>query len=146
MADQPPDFDNFGYEDAWAVGSAVITRGRQERLPIAVGIWFGEQRVFHAALPGTSADNDAWIEKKARVVQRFRRSSLDVFEHYQVASNPAFYEGFGLSRAAYAAGEGAVPIMVHGSLVGVLSVSGLEAGGDHDLAVWGLMRIRRSAR
>jgi uncharacterized protein (UPF0303 family) len=35
-------------------------------------------------------------------------------------------------------GEGAVPIRVHGSLVGVLAISGLESGGDHDLAVSGL--------
>lgn len=144
MAEQPPDFDHFGYEEAWAVGSALVARGRQERLPVTVGIWLGEQRVFHAALPGTSADNDAWIQKKARVVQRFRRSSLDVFEHYHVASSPAFFEIFGLPRDEYAPGEGAVPITVRGSLVGVLAISGLETGGDHDLAVWGLTALRRA--
>jgi len=31
-----------------------------------------------------------------------------------------------------------VPIRVRGALVGVLAISGLESGGDHDLAVSGL--------
>lgn len=130
-----PELDRFGYDEAWELGSALVARCRAEQLPVTIAIWLGQQRVFHAALPGTSADNDAWVEKKARVVQRFNRSSLEVFAHYQVASNPAFHDIFGLSRAEYAPGEGAVPLRVAGCLVGVLAVSGLEAGGDHDLAV-----------
>jgi uncharacterized protein (UPF0303 family) len=134
MASQVPDLDRFGYDDAWRMGSALVARGQAENLPVTISIWLGEQLVFHAALPGTSADNDAWVAKKARVVRRFGRSSLDVYEHY-VANMPDFFEVFGLSRAEYAPGEGAVPIRVNGSMVGVLAVSGLEQGGDHDLAV-----------
>jgi uncharacterized protein (UPF0303 family) len=137
--EQPPDFEHFSYEDAWAVGSALVARAQAEKLPVTISIWFGQQRIFHAALPGTSADNDAWVEKKARVVNRFRRSSLEVYEHY-VRGNPHFFEAFGLSRSEYAPGEGAVPIWVRGSLIGVLAISGLETGGDHDLAVTGLRR------
>lgn len=136
-----PDFDRFSHADAWSVGSALVQRGNAENLTITVAIWLGDQRVFHAALPGTSADNDAWVEKKARVVRRFNRSSLAVFEHYDVGAFSAFHEAFGLSRAEYAPGEGAVPIRVRGSLVGVLAVSGLEGGGDHDLALWGLRTL-----
>jgi uncharacterized protein (UPF0303 family) len=134
MASQVPDLERFGYDEAWQVGSALVTRCRAEQLPVTISIWLGEQRVFHAALPGTSADNDAWVEKKARVVRRFGKSSLDVYEHYLVHM-PDFFEVFGLSRHEYAPGEGAVAIRVNGALVGVLAVSGLEQGGDHDLAV-----------
>jgi uncharacterized protein (UPF0303 family) len=142
MATPPPHFDRFGFDEAWQVGTALVGRARHDQLPVTIGIWLGEQRVFHAALPGTSADNDAWIHKKARVVHRFRRSSLEVFEHYDIANNPHFFEIFGLSRAEYAPGEGAVPILVNGVLAGVLSISGLEQGGDHDLAVWGLQTLQ----
>ena len=83
MAAQAPDFHHFDHDDAWRVGSALVARSRSENLPVTITIWLGEQRVFHAALPGTSADNDAWAEKKARVVRRFDRSSLEVFEHYR---------------------------------------------------------------
>jgi uncharacterized protein (UPF0303 family) len=140
MAEPVPDLDRFTHDDAWEVGSALVARCRAEQLPVTIAIWLGQQRVFHAALPGTSADNDAWVEKKARVVNRFGRSSLEVFEHYDVGSNPNFHDSFGLSRAEYAPGEGAVPIRVRGSLVGVLAISGLEAGGDHELAVSALRR------
>ena len=50
---------------------------------VTISIWLGQQRVFHAALPGTSADNDSWVEKKANVVRRFGRSSLDVFDQHR---------------------------------------------------------------
>ena len=134
MTEHPPDFDRFDHDDAWRIGSALVARCRPDNLPVTISIWLGQQKVFHAALPGTSADNDDWVEKKARVVRRFARSSLEVYDHY-VADNPDFFEIFGLSRAEYAPGEGAVPIRVRGALVGVIAVSGLESGGDHDLAV-----------
>lgn len=141
MATPVPELDRFTHDEAWQVGATLVERCRAEQLPVTIAIWLGQQRVFHAALPGTSADNDAWVEKKARVVHRFGRSSLEVFEHYDVGANPRFHEIFGLSWAEYAPGEGAIPIKVRGSLVGVLAVSGLEAGGDHDLAVSALQTL-----
>jgi uncharacterized protein (UPF0303 family) len=137
MTEELPDFDRFDHDDAWRIGSALVARCRAEGLPVVISIHIGEQRVFHAALPGTSADNDDWVDRKARVVRRFDRSSLEVYHHY-VEALPEFFEVFGLSRADYAPGEGAVPIRIRGTQVGVLSVSGLESGGDHDIAISGL--------
>ncbi|GAA4735469.1 heme-degrading domain-containing protein [Amnibacterium soli] len=139
MSDEDlPDFDRFDIDDAWRVGSALVEHCRAERLPVVVSITLGEQRVFHVALPGATADNDAWAERKANVVRRFDRSSKAVAEHYRVDSWPEFYETFALARTRFAVGEGAVPLRVHGAQVGVLAISGLETGGDHDLAVLGL--------
>lgn len=136
--DDLPDFDRFGHDDAWRIGSALVERCRAEGLPVVISITLGEQRVFHVALKGATADNDSWVDRKARVVRRFDRSSLALAEHYGVEQNPGFYEAFGISRADYAPGEGAIPIRVHGTQVGVLAISGLESGGDHALAVEGL--------
>lgn len=139
MSDEDlPDFERFDLDDAWRVGSGLVEHCRAEHLPVVVSITLGEQRVFHVALPGATADNDAWAERKARVVRRFDRSSAAVAAHYRVDSSPGFYEAFALSRTLFAVGEGAVPIRVHGAQVGVLAISGLETGGDHDLAVLGL--------
>ncbi|RIX30757.1 heme-binding protein [Amnibacterium setariae] len=139
MSDEDlPDFDRFDHDDAWRVGSALVEHCRAERLPVVIDITLGEQRVFHAALPGATADNDVWAERKAAVVRRFDRSSAAVAEHYGVDDRPEFYEVFALPRARFAVGEGAVPIRVRGAQVGVLAISGLETGGDHDLAVLGL--------
>jgi uncharacterized protein (UPF0303 family) len=134
MTEQVPGFDRFDIEDAWRLGSALVERARAERLTVTISITLGEQRVFHVALPGTSADNDDWVDRKARVVRRFGRSSLEVYDRY-VRDNPEFFTMFGLSRAEFAPGEGAVPIRAGGGLVGVLAISGLETGGDHELAL-----------
>ena len=89
-------------------------------------ILLGEQRVFHAALPGTSVDNDSWAERKARVVAHFGMSSLEVFERH-VKDNPEFFRLFALSADDYAPFGGAIPIKVRGTMVGILAVSGLES-------------------
>ena len=94
---------------------------------MTISIQLGEQRVFHAALPGTSADNDSWVDRKSRVVRRFACSSLEVHERYAKDDPDGFFSAFALSPSQYAPAGGAVPIRVRGTLVGVLAVSGLES-------------------
>lgn len=145
MTEALPDFDHFNHDDAWRMGSALVERCRADRLTVVISIRIGEQRVFHVALPGTSADNDHWVDRKVRVVQRFDRSTLDVYHrYYQVV--PDFHAVFGLSRAEFAPGEGGVPIRVHGTQVGVLAVSGLDGGGDHDVVLSGLRQAAAAQR
>ena len=132
--DESPHLERFGHDEAWRLGSALVERCRNEGLAVAITIRLGEQRVFHAALPGTSADNDSWADRKARVVARFGMSSLDVYRRH-VKDNPNFFRLFGLSPEDYAPFGGAVPVCVHGAMVGVVAVSGLESEDDHALAV-----------
>jgi uncharacterized protein (UPF0303 family) len=96
-------------------------------------------------LSGTSADNDSWVDRKVRVVRRFDSSTLDVYHRYREAM-PDFHTAFGLSPAEYAPGEGGVPIRVHGAQVGVLAISGLEGGGDHDLVLAGIQDAAAAQR
>ena len=137
MTQQSTDVDHFDHDDAWQIGSTLLARCRADDLPVVIIIWLGEQRVFQVALPGTSADNDSWAERKARVVRRFARPSIEVYEQF-AKNNPDFYRVFGISPERYAAAGGAVPIRLHGAIVGVLAVSGLESGADHDLAATAL--------
>jgi uncharacterized protein (UPF0303 family) len=130
-----PDLDRFDLDAAWRVGSGLVQTCRAAQHPVAIVIWLGEQRAFHAALPGSSADNDAWTERKARVVRRFGRSSHEIDDRLVGDDVAAFLASFGLSSAEYAPTGGAVPIIVRGSMVGVLAVSGLTSAQDHDLAV-----------
>lgn len=142
MDEALPDFDRFGHDEAWRLGSRLVERCRADDLPVVISIHLGEQRVFHAALPGSSADNDAWVDRKTRVVRRFDASSLAVHLRYFATGERTLAE-FGLSPADFAPGEGAVPIRVHGAQVGVLSLSGLEPTGDHDLVVSALQEAAR---
>lgn len=134
MSDLLMELNRFGHDEAWRMGSALVERCRAERLAVTITVRLGEQRVFHAALSGTSADNDSWADRKARVVARFGLSSREVFERH-VRDNPDFFRLFALSPRKFAPFGGAVPIRVHGCLVGVLAVSGLASDEDDALAV-----------
>ncbi|MGI3784917.1 MAG: heme-degrading domain-containing protein [Janthinobacterium lividum] len=135
MTSELPDLNHFDLDAAWRVGSSLVQSCRRAQQPVTIAIWLGEQRAFHAALPGSSADNDSWVERKARVVRRFGRPSLEVELDLARDDLAGFYTGFGLSPAEFAPSGGAVPILVRGVAVGVLAVSGLVSSEDHALAV-----------
>ena len=128
------DFERFGHRDAWQVGSWLVERALEQHLPITIAIWLGEQRVFHAALPGTSADNGHWVARKAAVVRRYDASSLRTTLRWKALGVGHDVSVIGLS-SDYVLSGGAFPIRVRGTLVGVIAVSGLDEVADHETAV-----------
>ena len=132
------DFDKFDHDDAWRLGSALVSQCRPQQLAVTISVHLGEQRVFHAALPGTSADNDSWAMRKTRVVRHFDRSSHEVGQKYAGDDPTRFLAAFALSATEYAPAGGALPIRVRGTQVGVLAVSGLTSIDDHNLALGAL--------
>jgi uncharacterized protein (UPF0303 family) len=136
-----PELDRFDHDTAWQVGSALVERCRSAGLGVTIVIWLGEQRVFHAALPGTSADNDRWTERKAAIVRHFGLSTAEVNARYAADDAEAFLRIFALPIERYFPGAGAVPLRVGGTVVGVLAISGLAGEEDHDLAVDALERL-----
>jgi uncharacterized protein (UPF0303 family) len=130
-------FDN---EDAWRLGSLLVSLAAGK--PVAIDIRRGTQQLFHAALPGAVADNDRWIERKVRVVERFGASSYLVGRRL-AAKGQALTAGMGLDPAEYAAHGGAFPIRIENvGLVAVVTVSGLPQAEDHALVVSALDRFR----
>jgi uncharacterized protein (UPF0303 family) len=128
-------FTSFTNDDAWELGSALVGTARQEQLGVAIDITRNGQQLFHAALPGTSPDNDAWIARKARVVNRFGHSSLYVRED-SLSRGTTAEEEFGLDPALFAAHGGAFPILIRSvGPVGVVVVSGLPQVDDHRMVV-----------
>ena len=102
---------------------------------MTIDIRRGEQQLFHAAMEGTSADNDAWIERKTAVVRRFGHSSLYVGIDCAVAGESP-EERYRLDPLRYSAHGGAFPISVRGvGVVGTVTVSGLPQVEDHQLVV-----------
>ena len=106
-------FDGFDHATAWRLGVQLVEAARDAALPVVVSVTRGGQRLFHAALPGTAPDNDDWVERKARVVLRFGRSSLHVGTQARI-SGYTFEERTGLDPAWYAAHGGSFPITVRG--------------------------------
>ncbi|MBG0565932.1 heme-degrading domain-containing protein [Actinoplanes aureus] len=128
-------FPRFDETDAWALGCLLVDLATERQLPVAVDIRRGEQQLFHAGLPGSSADNDAWIARKVRVVYRYAASSYLVGRRL-AAKGQTLGPDMGVDPAQYAAHGGAFPVRVPGAgVIGVITVSGLPQADDHALVV-----------
>ncbi|MEV4277641.1 heme-degrading domain-containing protein [Actinoplanes xinjiangensis] len=128
-------FPTFTEADAWALGCLLVNLATERALPVAVDIRRGRQQLFHAGLPGSNADNDAWIERKVRVVYRYAASSYLVGRRL-AAKGRELDASQGVDPARYAAHGGAFPVRVPGAgVIGVVTVSGLPQADDHALVV-----------
>jgi uncharacterized protein (UPF0303 family) len=128
-------FSRFDNADAWHLGCLLVDLATGRDLPVAVDIRRGCQQLFHAALPGSTADNDAWIVRKVRVVERFGASSFLVGRRL-AAKGQVLGPALGVDPADYAAHGGAFPVRVPDvGVVGVVTVSGLPQADDHALVV-----------
>ncbi len=128
-------FERFTNDDAIALGLALVEVARSEHLVVTIDVRRGEQQVFHIALPGTNADNDAWVERKVRVVKRFEISSFRLGCQLRAAGK-SLNEAYLLEESEFAAHGGAFPITIAATgVVGVVTVSGLPQREDHALVV-----------
>lgn len=59
-------FTRFDNADAWRLGSAMVAAATERSLPVTVDIRRHGQQLFHAAQPGSTAANDAWIGELRR--------------------------------------------------------------------------------
>jgi uncharacterized protein (UPF0303 family) len=127
-----PRFDN---DDAWRLGVLLVELARARSAPVTADIRRNGQQLFHCALPGTSADNDAWIQRKVRTVDRFGHSSYLVGLGH-TAQGTTFEAKSRLDPDTYAAHGGAFPLTLAGTgVVGTVAVSGLPQADDHALVV-----------
>ncbi|MCW2751117.1 MAG: hypothetical protein JWR83_2227 [Aeromicrobium sp.] len=134
-------FDSFDEADAWTLGVALRDAALAASLPVAISVRRNGQRLFHTALPGASADNDGWLDRKCAVVDRYGRSSLRIGEQFRVAGQ-SFDNDSRLDTTVFAAHGGAFPILVRGTgCIGTVAVSGLPQLEDHRLVVEALERV-----
>ncbi|MFD6920078.1 heme-degrading domain-containing protein [Streptomyces sp. NPDC059944] len=131
----------FTHDDAWTLGTLLVELARERDAPVAVDIRRGGQQLFHAALPGSTPDNDAWIDRKRRVVERYGCSSLLVGSRFR-AKGTTFEDSSRLDPDAYAAHGGAFPLAVKDTgVIGTVVVSGLPQIEDHRLVVEALEKF-----
>ncbi|MFE2047311.1 heme-degrading domain-containing protein [Streptomyces sp. NPDC059459] len=134
-------FRRFTHDDAWTLGSLLVELARERGAPVAVDIHRAGQQLFHAALPGSTPDNDAWIARKRRVVERYGSASYLVGSRFR-AKGTTFEESSRLDADTYAAHGGSFPITVAGvGVIGSVTVSGLPQVEDHRMVVEALERF-----
>jgi uncharacterized protein (UPF0303 family) len=134
-------FGHFDHQTGWDLGSAMRERALADGLPIVISIRRNGQRLFHASLPGSAADNDAWIERKCAVVDRYGHSSYFVGCQFR-SRGGNFDTDARLDANLFAAHGGAFPLLVVGTgCVGTIAVSGLPQVDDHRFVVTELERF-----
>jgi uncharacterized protein (UPF0303 family) len=124
-------FTRFDNADAWLLGSAMVTAAIERALPVTIDIRRHGHQLFHVALPGTTAENDSWIERKVNVVNRFAAASYLVGRRLAASGTP-LDEALGVEPRLFAAHGGAFPIRIRDvGVVGTVTVSGLPQADDH---------------
>jgi uncharacterized protein (UPF0303 family) len=134
-------FDAFGSDDAWELGTLLVELARERDHAVTVDVRRPGHVLFHVALNGTTPDNDAWVERKVRVVERFHESSYLVGRRL-AAKDRTLGVDQGVDPLLFAAHGGAFPLRVRGvGVVGTVTVSGLAQADDHALVVEALERL-----
>jgi uncharacterized protein (UPF0303 family) len=133
--EQALQFNAFTNEMAFELGMRLVNAAKHDSLAVTIDITRGGQQLFHCAMPGTSVDNDEWIQRKNRVVYRFGHSSYYMGISYR-SQKTSIQEKSLLDPALYAPHSGAFPIRVRDvGVVGTATVSGLPQEEDHKLVV-----------
>ena len=133
--EQELQFAYFNENTAWRLGSQMVEEAMRENLPITINITRGEQQLFHYSMSGTSADNDEWVKRKVRLVNRFGHSSFYMGQALK-HKGKTIEQSYLISESEFAAHGGCFPIIIKGTgMVGTITVSGLPQEEDHKLVV-----------
>lgn len=133
--EQDLQFAKFNELTAWKLGSLLVELATDKGLAVTIDITRGEHQLFHASLPGTSADNDEWIKRKVRLVYRFGHSSFYMGQLLK-SKGKRIEDSYLIPESQYAPHGGCFPVIVKGTgMVGTVTVSGLPQEEDHKLVV-----------
>jgi len=128
-------FSSFSPQRGIDIGFALLEAARTRDLAVAIDVYAFGQTLFHVALPGTSPDNDRWIERKRAVVLRFHKSSFRVGRELEAAQK-TIDQRYYVDPHAFSPHGGSFPIILQdGGVIGTVTVSGLPQEEDHALVV-----------
>ena len=121
--------------DAVEIGEIAKSFGVARALPIAVEVRLGDWIIYHASLPGSTAENQWWIDRKARVVLLKHHSTL--YERVSAQERGVdWHKENNLLDETHAIHGGGLPLITKDQgFVGVLLISGLPQVDDHLLGV-----------
>ena len=128
-------FDNLTPENALEIGEIAKSLGVLKSLPIAVEVRLGDWIIYHASLPGSTIENQGWIDRKARVVMLKHHSTM--YERVSAKERGVdWHKENNLLDETHAIHGGGLPLITKDQgFVGVLLISGLPQVEDHLLGV-----------
>lgn len=133
--EQELQFIRFSNEDAVALGLGLYETAKEKHLPVTIDITRNGHQLFHLSMPGTSPDNDQWVARKIKLVNRMGMSSYHVGTLLR-SQGKTLEERFELSHFEYAAHGGCFPVILKGTgPIGTVTISGLAQEDDHAMVV-----------
>jgi uncharacterized protein (UPF0303 family) len=121
--------------DALEIGELAKFKGSERNLPIAIEVRIDNWLIYHASLPGSTSENQWWIDRKAKVVLLKHHSTL----HERVSAQERgvdWHKENNLKDETHAIHGGGLPLITKDKgFAGVLLISGLPQVEDHLLAV-----------
>jgi uncharacterized protein (UPF0303 family) len=134
----------FDHGAAWRLGTLMVDRALRDNSALIIDIRRPQMVLFRAALAGTTAENEAWLDRKARTVFRFETSTALLSARFAAQGvNAETAEWFDTNR--FTTGAGSVPVRVRGvGVVAAVTASGLTSDEDHDFVVGALSAYQTS--
>jgi uncharacterized protein (UPF0303 family) len=126
---------NLSISDYLEIGEIAKSFGVIRDLPIAVEVRLGDWIIYHASLPGSTAENQWWIDRKARTVILKQHSTM--YERVSAQERGVdWHKENNLLDETHAIHGGGLPLITKSEgFVGVLLISGLPQVEDHLLGV-----------
>ena len=126
---------NLDITSAIEIGEIAKSFGVIRDLPIAVEVRLGDWIIYHASLPGSTVENQGWIDRKARVVMLKHHSTM--YERVNAQERGIdWHKENNLLDETHAIHGGGLPLITKDQgFVGVLLISGLPQVEDHLLGV-----------
>jgi uncharacterized protein (UPF0303 family) len=128
-------FNDLTILDLIEIGIIATELGIDRKLPLAIEVRLGDWIIYHASLPGSTAENQWWIDRKARVVLLKHHSSI--YERVSAEERGVdWHKENNLLDETHAIHGGGLPLITKDQgFVGVLLISGLPQVEDHLLGV-----------
>jgi uncharacterized protein (UPF0303 family) len=128
-------FDSFDPAAAWQLGSLMVECALREDAAVIVDIRRPGLVLFRSALAGTTAENEAWLDRKARTVLRYETSTALLGARFEAQGIDPWSAGW-FDTEQFAAAGGSFPVRVRGvGVVAAITVSGLTSDEDHDFVI-----------
>jgi uncharacterized protein (UPF0303 family) len=127
--------DTLEISNALEIGEIAKTIGLSRSLPIAVEVRLLDWLIYHASLPGSTKENQHWIDRKARVVALKQHSTL--YERINAEERGVdWHKENNVLDQTHAIHGGGLPLITQDEgFVGILLISGLLQTEDHFLGV-----------
>ncbi len=121
--------------EALEIGEIAKSVAVLRKLPIAIQVRLDDWIIYHASLPGSTSENQLWIDRKARVVALKHHSTM--YERVSAEERGVdWHKENNLLDETHAIHGGGLPLITKNEgFVGVLLISGLPQVEDHLLGV-----------